>query len=118
MMHGQTQIKNKRYPIIVPGAKRPRRESDFSHPYSAEVRNEWKCPSTPPYSLMTCTSTSLPYIIAEVLVSSLLKSQHENYIVSYIIKFSMDYPPIDSPLQIVALQDLFGGCTSVNSKPG
>ena len=30
----------------------------------------------------------------------------------------MDYPPIDSTLHIVAIQNLYDSSTSVNSKPG
>jgi hypothetical protein len=64
-------------------------------------------------------STPLLYpVITKVLVSNLLKTQHENCIVPYIVTFSMDYLPIDSTVDIVALQDQFDSSTSVNSKPG
>jgi hypothetical protein len=38
---------------LSPGAKRPEREADHSHPTSAEVKKTWVYTSIPPYDFMT-----------------------------------------------------------------
>jgi hypothetical protein len=38
------------------GIKQPEREADYSSPSSAEVKNEWRYTSTPPYALVAWCS--------------------------------------------------------------
>ena len=45
-----TQVFN-RYHSSFPRVKRPGRDLDHSHPFSAEIKNEWSHTSTPPISL-------------------------------------------------------------------
>jgi hypothetical protein len=43
------------------GKKRPGREADYSLPYTTQLKNEWRCTYTPPYTFISCTGTTLPF---------------------------------------------------------
>jgi hypothetical protein len=47
--------------VISPPVSRPRREAHHT-PCSADVKNEWRCTSTPPYVFMACTGTTLLHL--------------------------------------------------------
>jgi hypothetical protein len=41
-----------------PAVKRLEREADHLPPSTAQIKNEWKCISTPQYGFMACTRTT------------------------------------------------------------
>jgi len=42
------------------------REAENSDPFSAYVRNEWSCTSTPAYAFPLCTETALNFTLSSV----------------------------------------------------
>jgi hypothetical protein len=62
-LHHCVQTDSGSYPASYPagsrnflrGVKRPGREANHSHPYSAEVKTEWSYISTPPYIFMVAS---------------------------------------------------------------
>jgi len=45
-----------------PGVKRLQQEADYSPLSSAEVSNDWRYASTPPYAFFLCTRATLPLL--------------------------------------------------------
>lgn len=48
--------------VLSPGLKLPQHEAGRSSPCSAEVKNEWRCTTCPPYAFVVCTGTALPLL--------------------------------------------------------
>jgi len=57
--------------VLVFRVKRPWLEADHLLPASAELQNEWSYTSTAPHAVMTCTATTLPFLLYTTTVCTI-----------------------------------------------
>jgi len=61
--------------------ERPGREANYSHAFSAVVKFEWGCTSTPSYAFKTCTEIALTFISRWLVYSTCKNSAFSTHIV-------------------------------------
>ena len=61
------------YQNSSPGVKRPQREADHSPSYTAEVKSEWSCNSTPPTRLKDAERDKFTFSVSSNLIVTVVK---------------------------------------------